>query len=163
MKGWLGEGCGLPFAGGVGDVEGSVAAAVGMGLGLADIPANITGAVRIRAKGNGRLSMGKAAQKAGRGIVVVEPLARCGGRDLNAAARIVRTLGHLPPKRRGVKIGRKAFLRKAHDQVGVSHHIKVERAFAGAAPFIDIALPHAAHAQVFPNVQVGVVVDPAAA
>ena len=74
----------------------------------------------------------------------------------------MRALGHLLPKRCGVKVGRKAFLRKAHDQVGVSHYIKVERALAGAAPVVDIALPHAAYPQVFPNVQVGVVVDPTA-
>ena len=107
--------------------------------------------------------MGKATQKTGCGVVVAQALARRGRRDLNAAARIVRALCHLLPKRCGVKIGRKAFLRKAHDQVGVSHHIKVERALAGAAPVIDIALPHAAYPQVFPNVQVGVIVDPAAA
>ena len=107
--------------------------------------------------------MGKATQKTGRGVVVVEPLARRGRRDLNAAARIVRALGHLLPEWRGVKVGRKAFLRKAHDQVGVGHYIKVKRAFTGAAPVIDVALPHAAHAQVFPNVQVGVIVDPTAA
>ena len=110
----------------------------------------------------GTSAWAKQRSRSGRGIVVVEALARCGGRDLNAAARIVGALGHLLPKRCGVKVGRKAFLRKAHDQVGVSHYIKVERAFAGAAPVVDIALPHAAHAQVFPNVQVGVVVDPTA-
>ena len=44
----------------------------------------------------------------------------------------------------------------------MSHHIKVERALAGAAPVVDVALPHAAYPQVFPNVQVGVVVDPTA-
>ena len=45
----------------------------------------------------------------------------------------------------------------------MSHHIKVKRAFAGTTPVVDVALPHAAHAQVFPNVQVGVIVDPTAA
>ena len=133
-----------------------------MGLGLADVPADVAGAVRVRAKGNRYLGVGEATQQPSRGIVVVEALAGCGGRDLNAATRIVRALGHLLPKRCGVKVGRKAFLRKAHDQVGMSHHIKVKWAFAGAAPVVDVALPHAAHAQVFPNVQVGVVVDPTA-
>ena len=52
MKGWLGEGRGLPFSGGVGDVEGSIAAVVGVALGLADVPADIAGAVRVRAKGD---------------------------------------------------------------------------------------------------------------
>ena len=134
-----------------------------MGLGLADVPADVAGAVRVRAKGNRYLGVGEATQQPSRGIVVVEALAGCGGRDLNAATRIVRALGHLLPKRCGVKVGRKAFLRKAHDQVGMSHHIKVKWAFAGAAPVVDIALPYAAHAQVFPNMQVGVVVDPTAA
>ena len=44
----------------------------------------------------------------------------------------------------------------------MGHHVKVERALAGAAPVVDVALPYAAHAQVFPDVQVGVVVDPTA-
>ena len=126
MKGWLGEGRGFPFAGGVGDIEGPVVAVVGVGLGLADVPANITGAVRVRAKSNRHLGMGKATQEAGRGVVVVESLARRGSRDLNAPIRVVCAFCHLPPERRGVKVGRKPFLRKAHDQVGVGHHIKVE-------------------------------------
>ena len=134
------------LAGGVGDIEGPVAAVVGVGLGLADVPADVAGAVRVRAKGDGHLGVGEATQQPGRGVVIVEPLARCGGRDLNAATRIVGAFGHLLPKRRGVKVGCKAVLRKAHDQVGVGHHVKVERALAGAAPVIDIALPHAAHA-----------------
>ena len=87
MKGWLGEGRGLPFSGEVGDVEGSITAVVGVGLGLADVPADVAGAVRVRAKGNRYLGVGEATQQPGRGIVVVEALARCGGRDLNAATR----------------------------------------------------------------------------
>ena len=94
MKGWLGEGCGFPFAGGVGDVEGSVATVVGVCLGLTDVPANVAGAVCVRAKSDRHLGVGKAAQQSGRGIVVFEALARCGGRDLNAAACIVRALGY---------------------------------------------------------------------
>ena len=126
MKGRLDEGRGLPFAGGVGDVEGSITAVVGVGLSLADVPADIAGAVRVRAKGDGYLGVGEATQQPRRGVLVVEALARCGGRDLNATTRIVGAFGHLLPKRRGVKVGRKAFLRKAHDQVGVGHYIKVE-------------------------------------
>lgn len=80
MKGWLGEGCEFPFAGGVRDVEGSITAVVDVGLGLADAPANIAGSVRIRTKGNRHLGMGKATQQPGRGIVVVQALARCGPR-----------------------------------------------------------------------------------
>ena len=44
----------------------------------------------------------------------------------------------------------------------MGHHVKVKRAFASTAPVVDVALPHAAHAQVFPNMQVGIVVDPTA-
>lgn len=78
MKGWLGEGCEFPFTGGVRDVEGSITAVVDVGLGLADAPANIAGSVRIRTKGNRHLGMGKATQQPGRGIVVVQVLARRG-------------------------------------------------------------------------------------
>ena len=62
MKGWLVEGCGFPFAVGVGDVEGSVAAVVSVGLGLADVPADVAGAVCVRAKGDGYLGVGEATQ-----------------------------------------------------------------------------------------------------
>ena len=76
--------------------------------------------------GDGYLGMGEAVQQPRRGVIVVEALARCGGRDLNAATRIVGAFGHLLPKRRGVKVGCKAVLRKAHDQVGMGHYVKVE-------------------------------------
>ena len=109
---------------GWGDIEGSVAAVVGMCLGLADVPADVAGAVRVRAKSNRHLGMGKATQKPGRGIVVVQALARCGGRDLNAAARIVGALGHLLQNGAGSKSGAKPSFEKAHDQVGVGHYIK---------------------------------------
>ena len=58
----LGEGRGLPFAGRVGDVEGSVATVVSVGLGLADVPADVAGAVCVRAKGDGYLGVGEATQ-----------------------------------------------------------------------------------------------------
>ena len=50
----------MPFAGGVGDIEGSITAVVGVGLGLADVPADVAGAVRVRAKGNRYLGVGEA-------------------------------------------------------------------------------------------------------
>ena len=90
----------------MGDIEGSVAAVVGVGLGLADVPANIAGAVRVRAKGDGHLGVGEAAQQPRRGVIVVEALTRRGGRDFDTATRIVRALGHLPPKRRQLPVQR---------------------------------------------------------
>ena len=56
----LGEGCGFPFAGGVGDAEGSVAAVVGVCLGFTDVPADVAGAVCVRAKSDRHLGVGKA-------------------------------------------------------------------------------------------------------
>ena len=104
--------------------------------------------------------MGKALEQAGCRVIIIESLAqRCRG-DLDAPTCVVRTLRHLVPKRAKAEIRREPIVFKSTGKVGMRHHIEVERAFACRAPCVYIAIPYLANPQIFPNMQVGTIVNP---
>ena len=91
------EGDGLPCSGIAGDIKRAVSTAIGECIGIADAPADIAGAVRIRPKRDGDVCMGKTLEQTEGGIIIVYAFAHTGRGNFDTSVRIVRARCHLVP------------------------------------------------------------------